>query len=89
MKMIIPKERRVIVYSVYNGKIINEAQREQLSDFALADISEVNLARLKCIDLTTDTDNKFSFVYVHQDGRIETELNVWIFKYPQDPHFND
>ena len=87
--LIIPKENRVIVYSVLNDLIINSKQllnyptQFQVDALALAKI------RTDCLDATSETENVYSFIYIYSCGKIDTEINVKWTKYDLHPAYND
>ncbi len=76
LKLIIPKEKRVLVYSVLNEEIINDNRKKEFSDKFNVDISKLGEEKNTCIALTAEKENVYSFVYVHVHGEIETEINV-------------
>jgi hypothetical protein len=88
-KLIIPRERRVIVYTVLHDEIINDVQKKEHPNDFKADITEIQVKRIECISLTTDKENLYSFVYVHTNGKIETEINVVKPKYAFHEKHND
>lgn len=89
MKLIIPVEKRILVYSVFNDKIINAEQRAKYpNDFRVED-QLLNEVRNRCIEQTSQIENLLSIVYVLRDGSIETEINVSRPKYDFHPNFND
>jgi hypothetical protein len=88
-KLIIPRERRVIVYTVLHDEIINEVQKKEYPNDFKADITEIQVKRIECISLTTDKENLYSFVYVNTNGKIETEINVVKPKYAIHEKYND
>jgi hypothetical protein len=88
-KVIIPRERRVIVYTVLHNEIINQVQRKEYPDDFKVDNTEIQEKRFECISLTTDKENLYSFVYVHVSGEIETEVNVVRPKYAFHEKYND
>ncbi len=75
-KLIIPREKRVIVYTVLHDEIINDVQKKEHPNDFKADITEIQEKRIECISFTTDKENLYSFVYLHSNGKIETEINV-------------
>jgi hypothetical protein len=86
--MIIPKTQRLTVYSVLDNKIINYKQKQAFENSFRIDGAEFASTRMKCLDTMSDADNLHSFVYVHQDGRLETETNATKPKYKFHPDFN-
>jgi hypothetical protein len=88
-KLIIPREKRVIVYTVLHDEIINEVQKKEHPDAFKADNSEIQEKRRECISLTTESENLFSFVYVYASGKIETEINVNRPKFAFHEKYND
>jgi hypothetical protein len=89
MRLIIPSDKRVLVYSVLNEKIINALQRSNYPNDFNVEITLLNEFRKRCIDQTSKTENIHSFVYIHQDGTVETEINVATPKYDFHPNYND
>jgi hypothetical protein len=87
-KLIIPREKRVIVYTVLHDEIINEVQKKEHPDAFKADNSEIQEKRSECISLTTESENRYSFVYAHANGKIETEINVDRPRYPFHEKYN-
>jgi hypothetical protein len=87
-KLIIPREKRVIVYTVLHDEIINEVQKKEHPDAFKADNSEIQEKRRECISLTTESENRYSFVYLYANGEIETEINVDRPKYPFHEKYN-
>ncbi len=87
-KVIIPGERRVIVYTVLHDEIINEVQKKEHPDAFKADHTEIQEKRSECISLTTHKENLYLFVYVHVSGEIETEINVVRPKYAFHEKYN-
>jgi hypothetical protein len=89
MNLIVPREKRVIVYTVLHDEIINHVQRKEYPDDFEVDHTEIQEKRSECISLTTESKNLYSFVYVHAHGKIETEINVDRPKYPFHKKYND
>ena len=88
-KLIIPREKRILVYNVFNAFIINNLQKEAYpNDFKVA-LSEITKKRNESLLMTTEIDNLYSFVYIHHNGDIETEINVKRPKYPFHKDYND
>jgi hypothetical protein len=87
-KLIIPREKRVIVYTVLHDEIINEVQKKEHPNDFKADITEIQEKRIECISLTTESENRYSFVYVFANGKIETEINVDRPRYPFHEKYN-
>ena len=87
-KLIIPREKRVIVYTVLHDEIINEVQKKEYPNAFKADNTEIQEKRSECISLTTESENRYSFVYVHANGKIETEINVIRPRYPFHEKYN-
>jgi hypothetical protein len=87
-KLIIPKEKRVLVYSVLNKEIINENQKKEYPEKFNEDIAKIEEERNACISLTIEKENVYSFVYVHANGEIETEINVIRPSYPFHEKYN-
>ena len=75
-KLIVPGEKRVLVYNVIHEKIINDFQKKEYPNYFKADTAKIQEKRNECISLTTEKENLYSFVYVHINGEIETEINV-------------
>jgi hypothetical protein len=88
-KLIIPREKRVIVYTVLHGEIINDVQKKEHPNAFKADNREIQEKRFECISLTTDKENLYSFVYLYANGKIETEINVDRPRYPFHENYND
>lgn len=88
-KLIIPREKRVIVYTVLHDEIINQVQRKEYPDDFKADNTEIQEKRSESISLTTESDNLFSFVYLYASGKIETEINVDRPRYLFHEKYND
>jgi hypothetical protein len=87
-KVIIPREKRVIVYTVLHDEIINEVQKKGHPDAFKADNREIQEKRSECISLTTESENLFSFVYLYASGKIEMEINVIRPRYPFCEKYN-
>jgi hypothetical protein len=85
----VPRERRVIVYSVLNEKIINTNQKNKYPTDFMVDSSLLTAKRNELIALTTEEENLHSFIYVHFDGQLETEINVSNPKYDFHENYND
>jgi hypothetical protein len=88
LKLIIPKEKRVLVYSVLHEEIINDNQKKEYPESFIVGIAKIQEKRNECISLTTEKDNVYSFVYVHANGEIETEINVIRPKYTFHEKYN-
>lgn len=88
LKLIIPKEKRVHVYSVLHKEIINDNQKKEYPEKFNVDIAKIEEERNACISLTTEKENVYSFIYVHSNGEIETEINVIRPKYPFHEKYN-
>ena len=88
LKLIIPKEKRVLVYSVLHEEIINENQKKEYPEKFNEDIAKIEEEINACISLTTEKENVYSFIYVHANGEIETEINVIRPKYPFHEKYN-
>jgi hypothetical protein len=88
MKLIIPKERRILVYSVLNEKIINVKQLSRYTNDFQVENKILNEVRNRCIGLISERENFYSIIYIHRDGSIETEINVLIPKYDFHPEYN-
>ena len=89
LKLIIPKEKRVLVYSVLHEEIINGNQKKEYPESFIVGIAKIQEKRNECISLTTEKENVYSFVFVHANGEIETEINVIRPKYPFHERYND
>jgi hypothetical protein len=89
LKLIIPKEKRVLVYSVLHEEIINDNQKKEYPESFIVGIAKIQEKRNECISLTTEKENVYSFVYVHDDGEIETEINVVRPKFAFHEKYND
>jgi len=87
-KLIIPKEKRVIIYSVLNEEIINDNQKKEYPESFIVDTATIQEKRNECISLTTEKENLYSFVYLHANGEIETEINVIRPSYPFHEKYN-
>jgi hypothetical protein len=87
-KLIIPREKRVIVYTVLHDEIINDVQKKEHPNDFKADNTEIQEKRSECISLTTESENLFSFVYLYASGKIETEINVDRPRYPFCEKYN-
>jgi len=88
-KLIIPREKRILVYTVFYDFIINDIQKKEYPNEFQAAISEITEKRNECVLWTTEMDNLYSFVYIHRNGEIETEINVKRPKYPFHEEYND
>jgi hypothetical protein len=88
LKLIIPKEKRVLVYSVLHEEIINDNQKKEYPESFIVGIAKIQEKRNECISLTTEKENVYSFVFVHANGEIETEINVIRPKYPFHEKYN-
>jgi hypothetical protein len=89
LKLIIPKEKRVIMYSVLHEEIINDNQKKEYQEKIKVNTTKIQEKRNECISLTTEKENLYSFVYVHVNGEIETQINVIRPKYPFHEKYND
>jgi hypothetical protein len=89
MNLIVPREKRVIVYTILHDKIINYVQKKEYFNDFKADFTEIQEKRIECISLTTESKNLYSFVYVHAHGKIETEINVVRPKFAFHEKYND
>ncbi|MFM7667483.1 MAG: hypothetical protein ACKO7D_04770 [Bacteroidota bacterium] len=87
-KLIIPKEKRILVYSILNKEIINDNQKKEYPESFIVDIAKIQKKRNECASLTTEKENLYSFVYVHANGEIETEINVIRPSYPFHEKYN-
>jgi hypothetical protein len=88
-KLIIPREKRVIVYTVLHDEIINEVQKQEHPDAFIADNTEIQEKKIECISQTTESENLYSFVYLYANGEIETEINVVRPKFNFHEKYND
>lgn len=89
MALIIPQDKRVLVYLVLNEKINNIAQRSKYPNHFCLENTLLHETRKSCINQTSKTENLLSIVYIHQDGTLETEINVSRPKYSFHPNYND
>jgi len=87
-KLIAPREKRVIVYTILHGEIINHIQKQEHSVDFKEDLTKIQEKKIECISLTTESKNLYSFVYVHAHGKIENEINVVRPKYPFHEKYN-
>lgn len=88
LKLIIPKEKRILVYSILNKEIINDNQKKEYPESFIVDTATIQEKRNECISLTAEKENVYSFVYVHANGEIETEINVIRPSYPFHEKYN-
>ncbi|MEY4522477.1 MAG: hypothetical protein RIT10_1662 [Bacteroidota bacterium] len=88
-QFIVPREKRVIVYTVLNKEIINSTQKSNYPANFQVDSSLLTVKRNELIALTTEDENLHSFIYVHFDGRLETDINVGNPKYDIHENYND
>lgn len=88
-QFIVPREKRVIVYTVLNKEIINSTQKSNYPANFQVDSSLLTAKRNELIALITKDENLHSFIYVHFDGRLETEINVSSPKYDFHKNYND
>jgi hypothetical protein len=88
-QFIVPREKRVIVYTVLNKEIINSTQKSNYPANFQVDSSLLTVKRNELIALITEDENLHSFIYVHFDGRLETEINVSRPKYDFHENYND
>jgi len=89
MNIIIPKEKRVTIYSILDNVIINNNQKgSYLNDFRVS-YKIIAKKRNECIIKMKDTDNLHSFVFVHKNENIETEINVSHPKYNFHQGYNN
>ena len=58
-KLIIPREKRVIVYTVLHDEIINEVQKKEHPNAFKADNTKIQEKRGECISLTTESENRY------------------------------
>lgn len=89
LKLIIPNEKRVLVYYVLHKEIINNNQKKEFPEKFNEDISKIREKRNACISLTIEKENVYSFIYVHANGEIETEINVVRPKFAFHEKYND
>lgn len=85
---VLPKELRIIVYNVLDSQIINSKQKQIYPDRFQVEPTLVRSIRRQCLDEMDNTNNLWSFVYVHLNGEIETEINVISPKYELHPEYN-
>jgi hypothetical protein len=88
-KIIVPREKRVIVYTILHGEIINHIQNQKHPIDFKEDTAKIQEKRNECISLTTESKNLYSFIYVHANGEIETEINVVRPKFAFHEKYND
>lgn len=88
-QFIVPREKRVIVYTVLNKEIINSTQKSNYPANFQVDSSLLTAKRNELIALITEDENLHSFIYVHFDDRLETEINVSNPKYDFHENYND
>jgi hypothetical protein len=89
MKYIVPKERRLLIYSVYKNQIINIDQKQKLIGLFKVDVTELEECKNKCLSEMDNETNLHSIIYVQQDGRIESEVNVVRPKYEFHVDYNN
>jgi hypothetical protein len=77
--MIVPKQNRLFVYAVLDESIINEKWLKP--KHIKTDLTKIFASRTKCLDLMNNHNNLNTFIYIHNDGRIEEEINVARPKY--------
>ncbi len=82
-------EKRVIVYTILHGEIVNHIQKQQHPIDFKEDTAKIQEKKIECISLTTNKENLYSFIYVHANGEIETEINVVRPKFAFHEKFND
>ena len=75
-KIIVPREKLVLVYSVLQEEIINDIQKQDHPIDFKEDLTKIQEKKIECISLSTNKENLYSFIYVHVNGEIETEINV-------------
>ena len=88
-KIIVPREKRVIIYTILHGKIINHIQKQDHPIDFKEDTAKIQEITNECIALTTESKNLYSFVYVHVNGEIETEINMVGPSYSFHEKYND
>ena len=88
-KIIVPREKRVLVYSVLQEEIINDIQKQNHPIDFKEDTAIIQEITNECITLTTESKNLYSFIYVHANGEIETEINVVRPKFAFHEKYND
>ena len=88
-KIIVPREKRVIVYTILHGKIVNHIQKQEHSVDFKEDLTKIQEKRSECISLTTESENLYSFIYLNANGKIETEIDVDRPRYTLHEKFND
>jgi hypothetical protein len=89
MKYIVPKERRLLIYSVYKNQIINIDQKQKLIGLFKVDATKLEECKNKCLSQMDNETNLHSIIYVQQDGRIEYEVNVRKPKYEFHVDYNN
>ena len=75
-KIIVPREKRVVVYTILHGEIVNQILKKEHSVDFKENPTKIQEKKIECISLTTNKENLYSFIYVHANGEIETEINV-------------
>ncbi len=88
-QFIVPREKRVIVYTILKKEIINSTQKSNYPANFQVDSSQLTAKKNELIALTTEDENLHSFIYVHFDGQLETEINVSNPKYDFHENYND
>ena len=86
---IVPRQKRVLIYTVYQQKIINEKQKTLYPTTFIVNPKEIIKKKQELINFTTEDENLFSIVYIHFDGKLETEINVKCPKYDFHENYND
>ena len=88
MNLILPKEKRVVIYSVVDGEIINSNQRKTAKKQTFPDQDSILAVKNSYLDQLTEKENLFLFIYAMLDGKIEFETNVSKPKYPFHTDYN-
>lgn len=89
LQFIVPREKRVIIYSVVKNEIININQSQLYPNDFQADVLILNSKRLELIGETSEIENCYTFIYVHTNGELEIEINVERPKYNFHEKYND
>jgi hypothetical protein len=84
--MIVPKQSRLFIYTVLNNTIVDESLLKR--KMPKSNLTNLFVIRRKCLDLMNNHNNLNSFIYIHDNGRIEEEINVQHPKYKFHPHYS-
>lgn len=85
----IARKERILMYNVFNNVIINYKQKLNLGEAGKVDSTEISKKRMECLLDMVDTNNLYSFIYIHHNGNIESEINVKESKYDFHLEYND